>query len=94
MDDKIPKTLSAALCVLFALSCIFAVILVLPSYSKYVKMQKKVSALEQNRTKIREEYQTLLQEVHDLTHNSFAIEKVAREKYHQCRENELIIIYR
>ena len=52
MDGKIPKTVSAALCVLFVLSCIFAVILVLPSYSKYVKMQKKVSALEQNREKI------------------------------------------
>jgi cell division protein FtsB len=94
MDGKIPKTVSAALCVLFVLSCVFAVILVLPSYSKYVKMQKKVSALEQNREKIHGEYQALLQEIHDLTHNTFAIEKVAREKYHQCRENELIIIYR
>ena len=94
MDKKIPKMLSAALCILFALVVIFVALLLLQVYNKYVDMQKKVSALETRKEKIREEHQTLLQEVHDLTHNAFAIEKVAREKYHLCRENELIIIYR
>ena len=94
MDKKIPKMLSAALCILFALVVIFAALLLLQVYNKYVDMQKKVSALETRKEKIREEHQTLLQEVHDLTHNAFAIEKVAREIYHLCRENELIIIYR
>ena len=94
MDKKIPKMLSAALCILFALVVIFAALLLLQVYNKYVDMQKKLSALETRKEKIREEHQTLLQEVHDLTHNAFAIEKVAREKYHLCRENELIIIYR
>ena len=77
MDKKIPKMLSAALCILFALVVIFAALLLLQVYNKYVDMQKKVSALETRKEKIREEHQTLLQEVHDLTHNAFAIEKVA-----------------
>lgn len=94
MDNKIPKTLTAALCILFAVAFIFAVILILPVYRNYINMQKKVTTLEQQKERIREEYQTLLQQVHDLSHDSFAIEKVAREKYHQCKKDELIIIYR
>lgn len=94
MDSKIHKMLSAALYVLFAVTVVFSVILVMPVYRKYTQMQQKVSVMEQKREKVRQEYQTLLQEVHDLTHNAFAIEKVAREKYHKCREDELIIIYK
>ena len=33
------------------------------------------------------------QEVHDLQHNASAIEKVAREQYHLCRDGEVIYIY-
>jgi len=42
---------------------------------------------------VRGEYLTLQQEVHDLQHNASAVEKVAREKYHLCRDGEVIYIY-
>ena len=71
-----------------------AVILILPVYRKYVTMQNKVSRLEQEDRELRMEYQTLLKEVHDLETESLAVEKIAREKYKLCRENEQILIYK
>ena len=38
-------------------------------------------------------YKQTKQEVHDLQHNASAVEKVAREKYHLCRDGEVIYIY-
>jgi cell division protein FtsB len=59
-----------------------------------VLMQNKVSRLEQEDRELRMEYQTLLKEVHDLETESLAVEKIAREKYKLCRENEQILIYK
>ena len=94
MSNTIQKMLSGTLYVILAIVLIGAVILILPVYRKYVTMQNKVSRLEQEDRELRMEYQTLLKEVHDLETESLAVEKIAREKYKLCRENEQILIYK
>lgn len=94
MSGKIQKMLSATLYVILAIILITAVIGILPVYRKYVSMQNKVSRLEQEDRELYEEYQTMQKEVHDLEHYSLAVEKIAREKYKLCRENEQILIYK
>ena len=94
MSNTIQKMLSGTLYVILGVVLIGAVILILPVYRKYVTMQNKVSRLEQEDRELRMEYQTLLKEVHDLETESLAVEKIAREKYKLCRENEQILIYK
>ena len=67
---------------------------ILPVYWKYVTMQEKVARLEREDRELREEHQRMLKEVHDLESESLAVEKIAREKYKLCRENEQILIYK
>lgn len=94
MSNTIQKMLSGTLYVILAVVLIGAVILILPVYRKYVTMQNKVSRLEREDRELREEHQKMLKEVHDLESESLAIEKIAREKYKLCRENEQILIYK
>ena len=94
MSNTIQKMLSGTLYVILGVVLIGAVILIMPVYRKYVTMQNKVSRLEQEDRELRLEYQTLLKEVHDLETESLAVEKIAREKYKLCRENEQILIYK
>lgn len=70
-----------------------SVVLILPVYRKYVKTRRDVTLLQENLDRVRTEYTNLQQEVHDLEHKSSAIEKVAREEYHLCREGEIIYLY-
>ncbi len=70
-----------------------SVVLILPVYRKYVKTRRDVTLLQENLDRVRIEYTNLQQEVHDLEHKSSAIEKVAREEYHLCREGEIIYLY-
>ena len=86
--------LSATLYIILAVILITAVVVILPVYRKYVNMQSKVSRLEQEDRELYEEYQSMQKEVHDLEHQSLAVEKIAREKYNLCRENEQILIYK
>lgn len=94
MSNTIQKMLSGTLYVILAVILIGAVILILPVYWKYVTMQDKVARLEQEDRELREEHQKMLKEVHDLESESLAVEKIAREKYKLCRENEQILIYK
>ncbi|MBO4632870.1 MAG: cell division protein FtsL [Lentisphaeria bacterium] len=94
MSGKIQKMLSATLYIILAVILITAVIVILPVYRKYVNMQNKVSRLEQEDRELYEEYQSMQKEVHDLEHQSLAVEKIAREKYNLCKENEQILIYK
>jgi len=94
MDSKIQKMLSATLYVILAAVLIGAIIMILPVYRKYGSMQDKVSRLEQEDRKLRADYNNMRKEVDDLEHESFAIEKIGREKYKLCRENEQILIYK
>ena len=94
MSNTIQKMLSGTLYVILAVVLIGAVVMILPVYRKYMMMQNKASRLEQEDRELRAEYQTLLKEVHDLESESLAVEKIAREKYKLCRENEQILIYK
>ena len=94
MSGKTQKMLSATLYVILAVILVAAVISILPVYRKYIRMQNKVSRLEQEDRELYEEYQTMQKEVHDLEHQSLAVEKIAREKYKLCREDEQILIYK
>ena len=93
-NNKIQKMFSSALYVILGVVLAAAVILILPVYQKYRNMQIRVSRLEQEDRELLNEYQTLLTEVHDLDSDALAIERVAREKYKLCRENEQILIYK
>ena len=93
MSNTIQKMLSGTLYVILAVVLVGAVILILPVYWKYVTMQDENSRMEQEYRALREEQQRMLKEVHDLESESLAVEKIAREKYNLCRENEQILIY-
>jgi len=94
MDSKVQKMLSLSLYALLAVILAFSVILVMPVYRKYTAMQKTVYDLEQELKEAQEECQELIRDVHDLEHKAFAAEKVAREKFNFCREDEQILIYK
>ena len=87
------KLLTGAIYVLLVLVLIVSGILVLPAYRKYKRTEQDVFMLQADLVRVKTEYLTLQQEVHDLQHNASAIEKVAREQYHLSREGEVIYIY-
>lgn len=66
---------------------------VLPVYQKYRNAERELYDLNTRYERTVNEYHSLLQEIHDLEHTPFAIEKVAREKFRMCREGEQIYIY-
>ena len=94
MSNTVQKMLSGTLYVILAVVLVGAVILILPVYWKYVTMQDENTRMEQEYRALREEQQRMLKEVHDLESESLAVEKIAREKYKLCRENEQILIYK
>ena len=87
------KLLTGFIYLLLVLVLIISGILVLPAYRKYKRTKEEVVSLQTDLDRVKGEYLTLQQEVHDLQHNASAIEKVAREQYHLCREGEVIYIY-
>ena len=87
------KVLTSFIYVLLVLVLIISGILVLPAYQKYKRTLQDVTNLRADLDRKKAEYLTLQQEVHDLQHNASAIEKVAREQYHLCRDDEVIYIY-
>ena len=87
------KVLTAVIYVLLVVVLVVSGILVLPAYRKYKQTKQEVVSLQADLYRVRTEYLTLQQEVHDLQHNASAVEKVAREKYHLCRDGEVIYIY-
>ncbi len=87
------KLLKGFIYTLLVLVLIVSGILVLPAYQKYKKTEQEVFDLQADLDRVKGEYLTLQQEVHDLQHNASAVEKVAREQYHLCRDGEVIYIY-
>ena len=87
------KLLTGVIYILLVLVLIVSGILVLPAYRKYKETAQEVVTLEADLARVKTEYLTLQQEVHDLQHNASAVEKVAREQYHLSREGEVIYIY-
>ena len=84
------KVLTSLSYVLLVLVLIISGILVVPAYRKYKSTQQEVFSLRADLDRKKAEYLTLQQEVHDLQHNASAVEKVAREQYHLCRDGEVI----
>ena len=87
------KLLTGVIYILLVLVLIVSGILVLPAYRKYKQTKQEVVSLQDDLDRVKREYLTLQQEVHDLQHNASAIEKVAREQDHLSREGEVIYIY-
>ena len=87
------KLLTGLIYLLLALVLIISGILVLPAYRKYRQTEQDVETLQADLDRVKAEYLTIQQEVHDLQHNASAVEKVAREQYHLCRDGEVIYIY-
>ncbi len=87
------KLLTGFIYLLLVLVLIISGILVLPAYRKYRSTEHDVEMLQAELDRVKGEYLTIQQEVHDLQHNAAAVEKVAREQYHLCRDGEVIYIY-
>ncbi len=87
------KLLTGFIYLLLGLVLIISGILVLPAYRKYKSTKQDVETLQAELDRVKGEYLTIQQEVHDLQHNASAVEKVAREQYHLCRDGEVIYIY-
>ena len=87
------KVLTSLVYLLLALVLIISGHLVLPAYRKYRQTEQEVETLQADLDRVKAEYLTIQQEVHDLQHNASAVEKVAREQYHLCRDGEVIYIY-
>ena len=85
--------MTAVIYILLALVLVVSGILVLPAYRKYKQTKQEVFSLQADLDRVRAEHLTLQQEIHDLQHKASAVEKVAREKYHLCRDGEVIYIY-
>ena len=87
------KVLSGIVYFFLFLMLVVSGILVVPAYRKYRQTEQDVETLQADLDRVKAEYLTLQQEVHDLQHNASAIEKVAREQYQLSREGEVIYIY-
>ena len=93
MSSKIQKMISAVLYTILIVIFAAAVILIIPVYRKARDKEEEVARLEEQKRELDLQYKKMLNEVHELEHQSFAIEKIAREKYRLCRENEQILTY-
>ena len=87
------KLLKGFIYLLLLLVLVISGIMVVPAYQKYRQTEKDVEMLQAELDRVKGEYLTIQQEVHDLQHNASAVEKVAREQYHLCRDGEVIYIY-
>ena len=87
------KLLKVFIYLLLFLVLVISGIMVVPAYRKYRQTEQGVETLRAELDRVKGEYLTIQQEVHDLQHNASAVEKVAREQYHLCREGEVIYIY-
>ena len=93
MSSKIQKMITAILYTILIIIFAAAVILIIPVYRKERSKEEEVARLEEQKRELDLQYKKMLNEVHELEHKAFAIEKIAREKYRLCRDNEQILTY-
>ena len=79
----------AALLLLIAL----AVLLLLPVWREYRGRARELARQEQQAQMLREELKEKLAETAALENSAEAVEKVAREKYRQVRDNDTVMTY-
>ena len=92
-SGKKRKIIAIFLYLIIAIILVFSLILIWPVHRKYKKMKGYVDSLQEDYSQKNDECARLNKDVHDLSHNPTAVEKVAREKFELCREGEVILKY-
>ena len=87
------KLLKVCLFLLLAIVIVISFALIFPAYNNLKKMTVRVSDLEKELEKRKNECSLLRRQLYDLQNNPKAVEKVAREKYNMCAEGETVYIY-
>ena len=77
----------------FVLLILLCVAMIAPARKEYVKQLKLYEQIQSEVERKRAERDALQKEVTDLESSPAAIEKVARETFHYCREGEIIIYH-
>ena len=79
--------------VFFIAAVLVGGLMLLKSWKDLQQMRRRVSDLEDELRKKNNECLELNQNIYDLKTNPNAVEKVAREKFRLCKENEVILTY-
>ena len=88
------KKLEIVIITLFVLAIISgSIIQIIPVYLQKRKAEQTIQEKQQILEKVKDEYRSMQQQIHDLEHSPAAIERVARDKFNYCRPGETIYIY-
>ena len=68
--------------------------IVVPKYIKYNRAQKDLDSTEREVIRLERDVQKHRAELHDLTVDPSAVERVAREKFGLCRKGERVVIFK
>ncbi len=74
---------------LILLACTLSYLL-LPAYAEYQDAKREQQKLEEKLMRLDYQYQEIQEDIYALKNNPRAIERVAREKFGWCREDEKI----
>ena len=87
------KKLEIVIITLFVLAIISgSIIQIIPVYLQKRKAEQTIQEKQQILEKVKDEYRSMQQQIHDLEHSPAAIERVARDKFNYCRPGETIYI--
>ncbi len=88
------KKLEIVIITLFVLAIISgSIIQIIPVYLQKRKAEQTIQEKQQILEKVKDEYRSMQQQIHDLEHSPAAIERVARDKFNYCRPGETIYVY-
>ena len=87
------KTLQFIFYVMFAVVVIIGSFILFKSWTELRRMRLRVSDLKQELKRKNDECLELKQNIYDLKTNPHAVEKIAREKFKLCKDNEIIFTY-
>lgn len=75
---------------LSAMTLVAVVALVFPSFKRYQAMKARYYDVAEESAKAKSELTRLHQELRALEYDPKAVEKIAREKFNYCEENEIV----
>ena len=88
------KKLEIVIITLFVLAIISgSIIQIIPVYLQKRQAERTIHEKQQILEKVKDEYRSMQQQIHDLEHSPAAIERVARDKFNYCRPGETIYVY-
>lgn len=88
------KKLEIVIITLFVLAIISgSIIQIIPVYLQKRQAERTIQEKQQILEKVKDEYRSMQQQIHDLEHSPAAIERVARDKFNYCRPGETIYVY-